>query len=119
MRHGPILEATSIWWTSIIDKIYGGPIHESMFAVLYGKFENEKKQDKIFWSSGAGIRATDFLIFPPIIWIFMKGKGDGIKSKQPSKVFSTLLNKSAENTSSPQLISLISNIQEEIQWTIN
>ena len=59
---------------------------------LYGEFENEKKKkDKIFfWPSGLGIRAPDFLIFPPMIWIFKEGKGDGIKSRQPSKIFSTL-----------------------------
>ena len=28
--------------------------------------------------------------FPPIIWIFTEGEGDGIKSRLPSKIFSTL-----------------------------
>ena len=36
-----------------------------------------------------GFEAQIFLIFLPIL-IFMKGKGDGIKSRQPSKIFSTL-----------------------------
>ena len=56
---------------------------------MYEEFENEKKKGKkYFWPSGAGIRIPDFLIF--MIWIFMEGKGDGIKSKQPSKIFSNL-----------------------------
>ena len=54
-----------------------------------------KKKDKNLWSSGEGIiRTPDFLIFPPMIWIYMEAKGAGIKSKQSSKVFSTLVNKS-------------------------
>ena len=28
--------------------------------------------------------------FPPIIWIFTEGEGDGIKSRLPLKIFSTL-----------------------------
>ena len=28
--------------------------------------------------------------FPPIIWIFTEGEGDGIKSRLPFKIFSTL-----------------------------
>ena len=28
--------------------------------------------------------------FPPIIWIFIEGVGDGIESKLPFKIFSTL-----------------------------
>ena len=31
--------------------------------------------------------------FPPIIWIFIKGEGDGIESRLPFKIFSTLSNK--------------------------
>ena len=65
------------------------------YAVLNGEFENEKKGQKNLWSSGEGIiRTPDFLIFPPMIWIYMEAKGAGIKSKQSSKVFSTLVNKS-------------------------
>ena len=30
-------------------------------------------------------------IFLPIIWIFTEGEGDGIESRQPFKIFSTLL----------------------------
>ena len=30
--------------------------------------------------------------FPPIIWIFTEGEDDGIKSKLPFKIFSTLTN---------------------------
>ena len=29
--------------------------------------------------------------FPPIIWIFIEGEGDGIESRLPFKIFSTLL----------------------------
>ena len=29
--------------------------------------------------------------FPPMIWIFTEGEGDGIKSRLPFKIFSTLL----------------------------
>ena len=29
--------------------------------------------------------------FPPIIWIFIEGEGDGIKSSLPFKIFSTLV----------------------------
>ena len=29
--------------------------------------------------------------FPPIIWIFTEGEGDGIKSRLPFKIFYTLL----------------------------
>ena len=29
--------------------------------------------------------------FPPIIWIFTEGEGDGIESRLPFKIFSTLL----------------------------
>ena len=29
-------------------------------------------------------------IFPPVIWIFTEGEGDGIKSRLPFKIFSTL-----------------------------
>ena len=28
--------------------------------------------------------------FPPIIWIFIEGEGDGIESRLPFKTFSTL-----------------------------
>ena len=39
--------------------------------------------------------------FPPIIWIFTKGKGDGIESRLTFKIYSTLLmqsqNKKTEN----------------------
>ena len=28
--------------------------------------------------------------FPPIIWIFTEGEGDGIESRLPFKIFSTL-----------------------------
>ena len=31
--------------------------------------------------------------FPPIIWIFTAGEGDGMKSRLPSKIFSTLQRK--------------------------
>ena len=57
------------------------------FAILYGEFEKEK--DKKIWPSRVGIRTPDFLIFPPMIWIFTEHKGDGIKPNQPSKIFST------------------------------
>ena len=30
-------------------------------------------------------------IFPPIIWIFTEGEGDGIESRLSSKIFSTLI----------------------------
>ena len=30
--------------------------------------------------------------FPPIIWILTEGEGDGIKSRLPFKIFSTLFN---------------------------
>ena len=30
--------------------------------------------------------------FPPIIWIFTEGEGDGIESRLPFKIFTTLLN---------------------------
>ena len=30
------------------------------------------------------------LTFPPLIWIFTKGEGDGIESRLPFKIFSTL-----------------------------
>ena len=30
--------------------------------------------------------------FPPIIWIFTEGEGDGIESSLPFKIFSTLIN---------------------------
>ena len=56
-------------------------------AILYGEFEKEK--DKKIWPSRVGIRTPDFLIFPPMIWIFTEYKGDGIKPKQPSKIFFT------------------------------
>ena len=29
--------------------------------------------------------------FPPLIWIFFEGEGDGIESRLPFKIFSTLL----------------------------
>ena len=29
--------------------------------------------------------------FPPIIWIFIEGKGDGIETRLPFKIFSTLI----------------------------
>ena len=35
--------------------------------------------------------------FLPIIWIFTDGEGDGIKSRQPFKIFSTLIYKVAKN----------------------
>ena len=31
----------------------------------------KEKGQKYFWPSGAGIRTPDFLIFPPMIWIFI------------------------------------------------
>ena len=31
--------------------------------------------------------------FPPIIWTFTEGKGDGIETRLPFKIFSTLLDK--------------------------
>ena len=41
--------------------------------------------------------------FPPIIWIFTEGESDGIKSRQPFKIFSTLRNHGMDvnDTSSP------------------
>ena len=33
--------------------------------------------------------------FPPIIWIFAEGEGDGIESRLPFRTFSTLRNKKA------------------------
>ena len=46
---------------------------------------NEKKKGEKNWPSGAGTWTPDFLIFT-------EGKGDEIKSRQPSKIFSTLKN---------------------------
>ena len=47
---------------------------------MYREFENEnKKGQKMVWASGAGI------------WIFTEDKGGEIKSKQPSKIFPTLI----------------------------
>ena len=32
--------------------------------------------------------------FPPVIWIFAEGEGDGIESRLPFRIFSTLLKSS-------------------------
>ena len=41
---------------------------------------------KVCWQHPANLKQT----FPPIIWIFTEGEGDGIKSKLPFKIFPTL-----------------------------
>ena len=58
---------------------------------FYGEFENEqKKEEHFFWPTRSWIRPQLFSNFPPIIWIFMEGEGDNIKSKQASKRDRTL-----------------------------
>ena len=44
---------------------------------------------KFTWGNKAK-RCWVMLTFPPIIWIFTEGTGDGIKSRIPFKIFSTL-----------------------------
>ena len=64
----------------------------------------KRKRTKFFLTLWSG----DFLIFPPMIWIFMEGKCDGIKSRQPAKIFPTLnlfLDASAEILLFPSEIS--------------
>ena len=50
----------------------------------------KEKGQNCVWPFEAGIQTPDFIIFPTMIWIFMEGKGEGIKSRQPSEIFSTL-----------------------------
>ena len=40
--------------------------------------------------------------FPPIIWIFTEGEGDGIESRLPFKIFSTL--QAQDNKSDPGIV---------------
>ena len=56
-----------------------------------GEFENKQKKDKKNLTFRSGDSNPRFLvIYPPIIWIFMEGEGDEIKSKQASKRDRTL-----------------------------
>ena len=48
---------------------------------------------KVCWQHSAMFclyTSSIFLNFPPLIWIFTEGKGDGIKFRLPFKIFSTL-----------------------------
>ena len=49
---------------------------------------NRTKNFLTFWSADLNPRIS--VIFPPMISIFTEDKGDRIKSRQPSKIFSTL-----------------------------
>ena len=67
------------------------------------KIKNAVKVDKI-WEDSLDSMSTNFFdkasnvlplhlkqTFPPIIWIFTEGKGDGIESRLSSQILSTLL----------------------------
>ena len=46
---------------------------------------NRKRTKKIFIFRSGDLNRRFSVIFPPMIWIFMEGEGDKIKSKQASK----------------------------------
>ena len=71
---------------------YSEMVQDKDLKFFYWEFENEKKKDKTFltlWSGDLNPRFS--VIFPPMIWIFIEGKGDKVKSKQASKIDRTLL----------------------------
>ena len=49
-----------------------------------------KRTKEIFTIWGDDLSPRFSVIFPPSIWIFTEDKDDRIKSRQPSKIFSTL-----------------------------
>ena len=66
--------------------------NKDMYAVFYEEIENEQKKDKknlTYRSRDSNPRFS--VIFLAMIWIFMVGEGDEIKSKQTSKRDRTLL----------------------------
>ena len=63
-------------------------VKKQKYAFLNGEFEKEKKKKFTVWRADLSPRFS--VIFPPSIWIFTEYKGDRIKSRQPSKIFSTL-----------------------------
>ena len=52
---------------------------------FYGEFENEQKKEREFEHPRFSVS------FPPMIWIFMEGEGDKIKSEQASNRDRTLI----------------------------
>ena len=65
--------------------------NKDMYAVFYEEIENEQKKDKknlTYRSRDSNPRFS--VIFLAMIWIFMVGEGDEIKSKQASKWDRTL-----------------------------
>ena len=57
---------------------------------FYGEFEIEQKEDKKITFRSGDSNPRFSVTFPPMIWIFMEGEGDKIKSRQGSWNFSTL-----------------------------
>ena len=62
------------------------------------EFENKKKkkEKKLTFQSG-DLNPRFSVIFPPMIWIFMEGEGEEIKSKQASKRDRTLPDSNVPN----------------------
>ena len=55
-------------------------------VIFYGEFENEKKKDQTILTLPSGDSNPRFpVIFPPMIWIFIEGEEDEIKSEEASK----------------------------------
>ena len=63
---------------------------KTKISVFYGEFENEQKKEKKIDLPERGMKPRFSVIFPPMVWIFMEGEGDEIKSKQASKRGRTL-----------------------------
>ena len=71
-------------------------IKDAQFCVKNLKMKRKKK-NKIFLTFWSGDLNPIFsVIFPPMIWIFMGGEGNEIKSKQASKRDRTLHGTSPE-----------------------
>ena len=60
-------------------------------AVFYREFENEQNDKKKLTFQSRDLNPRFSVIFPPMIWIFMEGEGDEIKSTQASKRDGTLI----------------------------
>ena len=64
-----MLKPFDIWF--IKQNTYRKRLKTNICSFVWRVWKWKEKGQKYIWPSGAGIRTPDFLIFPPMIWIFI------------------------------------------------
>ena len=89
---GKILKVAWISSPSLKIQIMGGKVYLSCKCKTLLGFVNKLLKTRILLTSPSNVLPYYLnQTFPPIIWIWTEDEGDGIKSRLPFKIFSTLI----------------------------